>query len=89
MGLKVHNGRRLDHLLRDTIKGLPTGDRGAFSFTPNHARHAGARIHRLHAEDEDTHRVALRAAFECDIRGLVGMLQALTFGKAALAVRSG
>ena len=33
------------------------------------------------------HRVALRAAFECDIRGLVGVLQALTFGKAALAVR--
>ena len=33
------------------------------------------------------HRVALRAAFECDIRGLVGVLQALTFGKAALSVR--
>jgi len=33
------------------------------------------------------HRVALRAAFECDIRGLVGLLQALTFGKAALTVR--
>jgi type II secretion system (T2SS) protein M len=33
------------------------------------------------------HRVALRAAFECDIRGLVGMLQALTFGKTTLAVR--
>jgi len=33
------------------------------------------------------HRVALRAAFECDIRGLVRMLQALTFGKAALTVR--
>ena len=33
------------------------------------------------------HRVKLRAAFECDIRGLVGTLQALTFGKAALAVR--
>jgi hypothetical protein len=32
-------------------------------------------------------RVALRAAFECDIRGLVGMLQALGFGKTALAVR--
>jgi len=33
------------------------------------------------------HRVALRAAFECDIRGLVGVLQALTFGKAVLTVR--
>ena len=33
------------------------------------------------------HLVALRAAFECDIRGLVGVLQALTFGKAALTVR--
>jgi len=33
------------------------------------------------------HRVALRAAFECDVRGLVGVLQALEFGKAPLAVR--
>jgi len=33
------------------------------------------------------HRAALRAAFECDIRGLVGLLQALSLGKAALAVR--
>jgi type II secretion system (T2SS) protein M len=32
-------------------------------------------------------RVALRAAFECDIRGLVGVLQALAFGKAPLEVR--
>ena len=33
------------------------------------------------------HRVALRIAFECDVRGLVGVLQELEFGKAALAVR--
>jgi len=33
------------------------------------------------------HRATLRAAFECDIRGLVGILQTLAFGKAALAVR--
>ncbi|HYL55353.1 MAG TPA: type II secretion system protein GspM [Gemmatimonadales bacterium] len=33
------------------------------------------------------HRVTLRAAFECDVRGLVGVLLALGFAKAALAVR--
>jgi len=33
------------------------------------------------------HRVTLHAAFECDVRGLVGVLQTLAFGKAALAVR--
>ncbi|HVH66651.1 MAG TPA: type II secretion system protein GspM [Gemmatimonadales bacterium] len=33
------------------------------------------------------HRATLRAAFECDVRGLVGVLQALEFGKAALSVR--
>jgi hypothetical protein len=32
-------------------------------------------------------RVALRAAFECDVRGLIGVLQALEFGKTALGVR--
>lgn len=32
-------------------------------------------------------RATLRAAFECDVRGLVGVLQALAFGKAALVVR--
>jgi len=33
------------------------------------------------------HRVALRASFECDVRGLAGILQALGYGKAALSVR--
>jgi hypothetical protein len=51
-----------------------------------------AKLERVDPQTDSTvasrlHRVALRAAFECDIRGLVGMLQALTFGKAALAVR--
>src|SRR5207253_5767203 len=32
-------------------------------------------------------RVALRAAFECDVRGLAGVLQALQFGKVALSLR--
>jgi hypothetical protein len=32
-------------------------------------------------------RATLRAAFECDVRGLVGVLQAVEFGKVALAVR--
>jgi hypothetical protein len=33
------------------------------------------------------HRATLQAAFECDIRGLAGVLQALEFGKAALSLR--
>jgi hypothetical protein len=33
------------------------------------------------------HRATLRAAFECDVRGLTGVLQALEFGKTALSVR--
>jgi hypothetical protein len=32
-------------------------------------------------------RATLRVAFECDVRGLVGILEALEFGKAALVVR--
>lgn len=32
------------------------------------------------------HRATLRAAFECDVRGLTGVLQALEFGKTALSV---
>jgi hypothetical protein len=32
-------------------------------------------------------RVALRAAFECDVRGLAGVLEALEFGKIALSLR--
>jgi hypothetical protein len=32
-------------------------------------------------------RVALRAAFECDVRGLAGVLEALEFGNIALALR--
>ena len=32
-------------------------------------------------------RVALRAAFECDVRGLAGVLDALEFGKVALSLR--
>jgi len=32
-------------------------------------------------------RVTLRAGFEADVHGLVGVLQALTFGKVALALR--
>jgi len=32
-------------------------------------------------------RATLRASLECDVRGLAGVLQALEFGKAALAVR--
>jgi len=33
------------------------------------------------------HRATLHAAFECDVRGLAGVLQALELGKTALSVR--
>lgn len=33
------------------------------------------------------HRVTLRAAFESDVRGLVGVLESLTFGKVVLPLR--
>src|SRR5437016_4319470 len=33
------------------------------------------------------HRVTLRAAFECDVRGLAGVLEALEFGKVVLSLR--
>jgi hypothetical protein len=33
------------------------------------------------------HRVTVRAVFQSDVRGLVGVLQTLEFGKAALAAR--
>ncbi len=33
------------------------------------------------------HRASLRAGFECDVRGLVGVLQALEFGKVPLALQ--
>lgn len=33
------------------------------------------------------HRATVRTTFECDIRGLVGVIEALELGKAALAVR--
>jgi len=33
------------------------------------------------------HRATLRAAFECDVRGLVGLLEALELGKAVVSLR--
>jgi type II secretion system (T2SS) protein M len=33
------------------------------------------------------HRVTLRTAFECDVRGLAGVLEALEFGKVVLSLR--
>jgi hypothetical protein len=46
-GLKVRDGRKLDHVLRDTIRGLSAADRATFSFDWNHALHAKSRIHRF------------------------------------------
>jgi hypothetical protein len=53
VGLKVQQGRKLDHLLRDTVKNLPAAERSQFSFDWNHARHGKARIHRLKIVGEE------------------------------------
>lgn len=51
-----------------------------------------ARIERLDPVPDSTsagrlHRATLRVAFECDVRGLVGVLEALELGKPVLSVR--
>jgi len=51
-----------------------------------------AKLERVDLQPDSLHagrlrRVALRAAFECDVRGLAGVLEALQFGKVALSLR--
>ena len=51
-----------------------------------------AKLERVDPQPDSLHtgrlrRVALRAAFECDVRGLAGVLEALQFGKVALSLR--
>jgi type II secretion system (T2SS) protein M len=51
-----------------------------------------AKLERVHPMVDSTvagrlHRATLRAAFECDVRGLAGVLEALEFGQAALSLR--
>lgn len=55
------------------------------------ARHQ-AKLERLEGVPDSTvagrlRRVTVRAAFECDVRGLAGVLEALEFGKVALSLR--
>jgi hypothetical protein len=60
-GLKVHQGRRLDHLLRDVFKSMKTADKAQWPVDWNHARHGAARIHRVRFKDfNETAWVALR-----------------------------
>src|SRR5262249_3741061 len=52
LGLKVQQGRKLDHLVRDAIKNLPTTWKKGFTFQFNHGQHAGARLHRFQFPDD-------------------------------------
>jgi hypothetical protein len=47
MGLKVQNGRKLDHLLRDVLKDLPTLQKKEWAIQGNYDRHGDARIHKF------------------------------------------
>jgi hypothetical protein len=51
-GVKVQNGRKLDHLFRDIIKDLPAADREGWLFRLNCDRHGRARIHRIESEGD-------------------------------------
>ncbi len=60
-GLKVRNGRKLDHLLRDTYRDFTANEKRDIAVQWNHSGHAGARIHklRLAGADQDIY-VAIR-----------------------------
>jgi hypothetical protein len=47
LGAQVRHGRRLEHLLRDTIKDLSPGERELFAIKLNHASHGKDRVHLL------------------------------------------
>jgi hypothetical protein len=47
VGLKVRDGRKLDHALRDVFKALPAEVREDYAVAWNHSRHGSARIHRF------------------------------------------
>jgi hypothetical protein len=46
-GLKVPNGRQIDHAFRDVLKELPTELKDDFVVEWNHARQGDARIHKI------------------------------------------
>jgi hypothetical protein len=52
-GLKIQEGRKLDHLLRDLYKNLSAGEKHDLPVQWNHARHARAKIHKLVGEEEN------------------------------------
>ncbi len=60
VGLKVQNGRKLDHLLRDLHQSLPTALKGDFPVQWNCDRHGAARIHRLEGGDGQHAYLAIR-----------------------------
>ena len=47
VGLKVPNGRQIDHTFRDILKELPTELKDDYGVEWNHGRHADARIHKV------------------------------------------
>jgi hypothetical protein len=46
-GLKVRNGNKLDSLLRDAYKDLPTATKAGYAIRWGQERYAGARVHRV------------------------------------------
>jgi hypothetical protein len=54
-GLKIQNGRKVEHLFRDTLQNLPSTIKKDYPSQWNIAQHAKARIHkfRLTGEDDD------------------------------------
>lgn len=52
LGLKVQNGRKLEHMLRDFHKNLPTLQKRDIVIDWTHARHLDARIHKLQMPGE-------------------------------------
>jgi hypothetical protein len=59
-GLRVHRGRKLDHLLRDWVKDLPPADKADLKVRWNHDRHAGAHIHRFDGGPDGSVLLAVR-----------------------------
>jgi hypothetical protein len=46
-GLKIRNGRKVEHLLRDLVKDLSPADKADFSLKWNHSRIGKTRLHKL------------------------------------------
>jgi hypothetical protein len=46
-GVRIKGGRKVENLLRDYIKDLPSAERRMYRLSWNHARHAGTAIHKV------------------------------------------